>query len=94
VLFGELDARRGATKATTTHSPCGYSGSSPTSAPSLTDRELDVLANRYSNKEIARELFIAPATVKKHTVTLYDKLNVHGRQEAVTKARTLGYLPN
>lgn len=65
--------------------------------PSLTDRELDVLvmlADRYSNKEIARQLLIAPATVKKHTVTLYDKLNVHSRNEAVTKARTLGYLPD
>ena len=38
------------------------------------------------------ELFIAPATVKKRTVTLYNKLNVHGRHEAVVKARALGYL--
>ena len=63
--------------------------------PTLTGRELDVLrllAHRLSNKEIARELFIAPATVKKRTVTLYDKLNVHGRHEAVAKARILGYL--
>ena len=61
----------------------------------LTDRELDVLrllAARYSNKEIAAELFIAPSTVKKRTVTLYDKLNVHGRREAVAKASALGYL--
>ena len=63
--------------------------------PALTAREADVLrllADRYSNKEIARELLIAPATVKKHTVTLYDKLNVHGRREAVAKAHTLGYI--
>ena len=26
--------------------------------------------------------------------TLYDKLNVHGRKEAVDKAEALGYLPN
>ncbi len=61
----------------------------------LTAREADVLqllAARYSNKEIARELIIAPATVKKHTVTLYDKLNVHSRREAVAKALTLGYV--
>lgn len=61
----------------------------------LTDRELEVLnmlAARYSNKEIARELVIAPATVKKHTIALYDKLNVHGRREAVAKADALGYL--
>jgi ATP/maltotriose-dependent transcriptional regulator MalT len=30
--------------------------------------------------------------VKKNTVRLYDKLNVHGRHEAVAKARALGYL--
>ena len=63
--------------------------------PTLTAREADVLrllADRYSNKEIARELLIAPATVKKHTVTLYDKLNVHGRREAVAKAHTLGVI--
>ncbi len=65
-------------------------------APSLTTRERDILAmlaQRYSNKEIAHELLIAPATVKKHTVGIYQKLNVHGRQQAVAKARTLGYLP-
>jgi LuxR family maltose regulon positive regulatory protein len=63
--------------------------------PGLTDREVDVLrllALRYTNKEISRELMIAPATVKKHTVTLYDKLHVHGRREAVEKARALGYI--
>jgi len=61
----------------------------------LTSREADVLRlldERLSNKEIARELMIAPATVKKHTVTLYEKLNVHGRREAVAKARALGYV--
>ena len=65
--------------------------------PALTPREFDVLrllAAHKSNKEIARELFIAPGTVKKNTVRLYDKLNVHGRREAVAKARTLGYLPD
>lgn len=63
--------------------------------PGLTDREVDVLqllAQRYTNKEISRVLMIAPATVKKHTVTLYDKLHVHGRREAVEKARVLGYI--
>ena len=61
----------------------------------LSGRELDVLqllAARYSNKEIGRELMISPATVKKHTVTLYGKLNVHGRRVAVDKALALGYV--
>ncbi len=61
----------------------------------LTDRELDVLellAERMSNKEIARRLVIAPATVKRHTLSIYSKLGVPGRHEAVTKARRLGIL--
>ena len=65
--------------------------------PALTPREYDVLrllAVHKTNQEIGRELFIAPGTVKKNTVRLYDKLNVHGRREAVAKARTLGYLPD
>ena len=44
-----------------------------------------------TNQEIRRELFIAPGTVKKNTVWLYDKLNVLGRRDAVAQA--LGYLP-
>jgi len=63
--------------------------------PALTPREFDVLrllAEHKTNQEIGRELFIAPGTVKKNTVRLYDKLNVHGRREAVAKARALGYL--
>ncbi len=61
----------------------------------LTQRESDVLrllALRYSNKEIANELLIAPATVKKYTVSVYQKLHVGSRREAVEKATALGYL--
>ena len=61
----------------------------------LTERETDVLGlleRRYSNKEIAAELLIAPETVKKHSINLYRKLNVSGRREAVEKAQALGYL--
>ncbi|NOY00733.1 MAG: winged helix-turn-helix transcriptional regulator [Verrucomicrobia bacterium] len=61
----------------------------------LTERELEVLnllAQRLSNKEIAERLFIAPGTVKRHTNTLYRKLNVHGRRNAVAKAQGLGFL--
>ena len=62
----------------------------------LTNRELDVLvllAERLSNKEIARRLVISPATVKRHTLSLYTKLDVAGRREAVARARDLGILP-
>lgn len=62
----------------------------------LTERELEVLgllAERLTNKEIAARLYIAPATVRRHTENIYSKLGVHGRREAVAKAQGLGMLP-
>jgi LuxR family maltose regulon positive regulatory protein len=62
----------------------------------LTGREaeiIDLLAKRYSNKEIAAELVISPATVKRYASNLYKKLNVHNRREAVVAARALGLIP-
>jgi LuxR family maltose regulon positive regulatory protein len=62
----------------------------------MTNREMDVLlllAERKTNKEIARELGISPETVKRHTVNLYQKLDVHNRRQAVVRAQQLGILP-
>ncbi len=62
---------------------------------SLTRREFEILgmlAKRLSNKEIAGQLHIAPATVKRHTENVYDKLGVGGRREAVAKAQQQGIL--
>jgi LuxR family maltose regulon positive regulatory protein len=59
----------------------------------LTERELqilDLLARRFSNKEIAQELYIATGTVKRHTANIYQKFNVQSRREAVEAARQLG----
>ena len=61
----------------------------------VTNREIDVLellGERLSNKEIARRLVISPATVKRHTLSIYRKLGVESRREAVAKARRLGLL--
>jgi LuxR family maltose regulon positive regulatory protein len=64
-------------------------------AEPLTNRELDVLellAQRFRNKEIAEKLFISPETVKKHLNNIYGKLNVSSRRQAVEKAQNLGIL--
>ena len=61
----------------------------------LTNREMDVLtllAERLSNKEIAKELYISESTVKRHTITIYQKLDVHRRREAVGKAKAMGII--
>jgi LuxR family maltose regulon positive regulatory protein len=61
----------------------------------LTDRELEVLhflAERLTNPEIARRLFISLPTVKTHTRNIYGKLGVHSRKQAVAHARALGIL--
>jgi LuxR family maltose regulon positive regulatory protein len=62
----------------------------------LSQRELEVLhliALGRTNKEIARQLIIAPGTVKAHTSHIYGKLNVANRTAAVARARQLGILP-
>ena len=59
----------------------------------LTNRELEILTlleQRLRNKEIAEKLFISPETVKRHTINIYGKLNVHNRREAVARAQELG----
>jgi LuxR family maltose regulon positive regulatory protein len=69
--------------------------SSATLPEMLTRRELEILgllADRWTDKEIAAQLVIAPNTVRKHTSTIYDKLGVHNRRDAVALARTLGLL--
>jgi LuxR family maltose regulon positive regulatory protein len=61
----------------------------------LTDREIDVLrliAAGRSNPEIGRALHVEVNTVKTHVKSLYSKLSVHGRVDAVRRARELGLL--
>jgi LuxR family maltose regulon positive regulatory protein len=61
----------------------------------LSDREQEVLAliaAGLTNREIADTLFISPETVKKHTGSIYSKLGVRGRTQAVASARELGLL--
>lgn len=55
---------------------------------SLTERETEVLAalaKGYAYKEIADHLNISFETVRTHLRTIYEKLHVHSRTEAVLK---------
>jgi LuxR family transcriptional regulator, maltose regulon positive regulatory protein len=61
----------------------------------LSPRELEVLrliAAGLSNQAIANRLFLAVSTVKGYTRTIFDKLQVQRRTEAVARARELGLL--
>jgi LuxR family transcriptional regulator, maltose regulon positive regulatory protein len=61
----------------------------------LSERELEVLrliAAGHSNQEIAHDLIIAVGTVKRHVHSIFGKLGVSNRLEAVIRARELGIL--
>jgi LuxR family transcriptional regulator, maltose regulon positive regulatory protein len=61
----------------------------------LSRREMETLqliAEGYSNKEIAQKLCISLRTVKYYSTGLYGKLGVDSRMQAVIRARELGLL--
>ena len=61
----------------------------------LSSREqeiLELIAAGLTNHEIAEKLVISSETVKKHASTVYGKLGVRGRTEAVARARALDLL--
>lgn len=61
----------------------------------LTERQLDVLrliAGGGSNKEIARELDLSPATIKAHTAAAIAALGAANRTEAAMRAREMGLI--
>jgi DNA-binding NarL/FixJ family response regulator len=66
----------------------------PTSSASanrlrLTQREREVLtllAQRFTNKEIAEALFVSARTVQSHTISIFSKLGVDNRRDAAALA--------
>lgn len=61
----------------------------------LTERQLEILkliADGYSNQEIAGELFLGVSTVKWHLLNIFGKLQVKNRTQAVAHARQLGLI--
>lgn len=62
----------------------------------LTPREYEILgllAAGQSTKEIARQLEISPNTAKTHLASVYQKLAVQRRTQAIHKARELALIP-
>ena len=51
---------------------------------------LTLIAEGLSNKEVARSLDIGPETVKSHLKSIFTKLGVERRAQAVSRAQTLG----
>jgi LuxR family maltose regulon positive regulatory protein len=75
----ELDAMRGGT----------------VEASSLTAAELrllPLLPSHLSFREIGERLFVSPHTVKTQAISIYRKLGVSSRSEAVQRAREIGVL--
>ena len=61
----------------------------------LTGRELEILAllpSGLNGDELAKELFITPATLKTHLNSIYRKLQVRNRSGAVSEAKRRGLI--
>ena len=61
--------------------------------PELTDREREVLAllaQHQSNAQIARTLALSPKTVRNHVSSIFGKLQVADRAQAILRAREGG----
>ncbi len=64
-------------------------------AQPLTGREIEVLKlidRGCSNQDIAAELYISLATVKRHISNIYTKLDARTRTQALSRSRELGLL--
>jgi len=75
---------------------CGYAAPELQAPDELSARELQVLqqlALGITNREIAANLCISPATVKTHVLSIFGKLGVSSRMMAVEAGRTNGLLP-
>ena len=61
----------------------------------LTERELDVLrllVGELSTRQMAQRLYVAPSTVRTQVKSIYRKLGVSSRKQAVQEARVRGLI--
>ena len=86
-MTGEAQALR--TRLSKQHGPSTPGASSLTAAEL---RILPLLATHLSGPEIAAELFLSPHTIKSQQLSLYRKLGVASRSQAVTRSREVGLL--
>ena len=91
--FGPIQGTPPLSMAPAENEPAGHP-ESPLVEP-LSRREREVLAllgASLSNREIAARLVITVGTVKRHVNSIYGKLAVSTRAEAIRRARSLGHL--
>ena len=91
-LLSAFEAER---KALNVETPLSASPASASLIEPLSQRELDILRlfkTELSGPEIAQELVIALSTVRTHTKSIYNKLNVNSRRGAVKRAIELGLI--
>ncbi len=61
--------------------------------PELSERELEVLkliSQGQNNQEIAQKLVLSPKTVRNHITSIFSKLQVADRAQAIVRARQAG----
>jgi DNA-binding NarL/FixJ family response regulator len=66
---------------------------SKTSFPELTERELEILrliSQGLNNSEITQKLVLSPKTVRNHITSIFSKLQVADRAQAIVRAREEG----
>jgi DNA-binding NarL/FixJ family response regulator len=62
--------------------------------PELTERELEILrliAQGLNNQEIARKLVLSHKTIRNHITSIFSKLQVADRAQAIVRAREAGF---
>jgi DNA-binding NarL/FixJ family response regulator len=88
-IFGHAIARR----MTEYFSIPGENPGASSAFPNLTEREheiLSLMAGGYTNNAIASRLYLSPKTVRNYVSTIFTKLDVADRSQAIVRAREAG----